>query len=90
MIRLREADRDSLTWQNVSEQRVGGAVELRNRDDVGAQPSDVEHRIIERGLSRTDAQGFQASLERSDASFQHCRGGVTNTAVTISFGFEIE
>ncbi len=33
-IRFREADRDSLAWQNVSEQCVGGAVELRNRDDV--------------------------------------------------------
>src|SRR5260370_41533922 len=36
LIRLREANGDSLIWKNVSEQRVGGAIELRNRDDVTA------------------------------------------------------
>ena len=58
VIRLPETDGDSLAWQHVSEQGVGGAVELRNRDDVGAQSGDVEHRIIERRLPGSDAQGL--------------------------------
>ena len=36
LIRLRKADIDPLTWQNVSEQCVRGAVKLRSRNDVAA------------------------------------------------------
>ena len=58
-IGLREADSHSLTWQKISEQRVRGPVELRNRDDVSAQLRHVERGIVSRGLPRADAQGLQ-------------------------------
>ena len=37
--------------QHVREQRVGGAVELRDGDDIGAELGDVEHGVVQRRLS---------------------------------------
>ena len=46
-----EADRDALARQDMREQRVRRAVELRHRDDVAAQVGEVDDRVIERRLT---------------------------------------
>src|SRR5437763_12726587 len=46
--------------------------------------------IIMRTIPRTVAQGLTPSLERGHAPFKHCSGGVADSAVTISLGFEIK
>jgi hypothetical protein len=81
---------DALARKHMGEQRVGGAVELRYRDDVAAEIGDVEQRIIERGLSGRDAQGLDPALQRRDAALQHVRGGIADAAVAIALGLEIE
>ena len=72
------------------EQGVGGAVELRHRNDVAPHLGDVEHRVIERRLPRTHAQRVHSAFERGDAPLQHRRGRVADTAVSKSLDFEIE
>src|SRR5262249_4190721 len=67
LIRLRKADVDSLTPQNVGEQCVRSSGKLRTRNDVAAELRDVERRVIERRLACADAQRLEPSLERGDA-----------------------
>jgi hypothetical protein len=50
-----KADLDALARENVSEQRVRGAVELRDGNDVAAHLGEVEHRIIQRRLTGAHA-----------------------------------
>src|SRR6266478_4026627 len=47
LIRVSEADGDSLIRQDMSEQRVGSAIELRNRDDIASQLGNAERCIID-------------------------------------------
>ena len=89
-IRRGEADCDALTRQHVCEQGVRGAVELWHRHDIAAELGDVERRIVERRLSGTHAERFQAALERGDAALQDRRGGVRDAAVAESLDLEIE
>ena len=72
------------------EEGVGRAVELRDRDDVGAHPGQVERRIVDRRLARADAQGLDAALERRDPALQHVGGGVADARVAIALRLQIE
>src|SRR5271170_7066983 len=90
MIRLPKPNIYSVAGQQMSEETVRGSVELRNRDNVGAQLGDVEDSIINGGLPTANAQGLESSLKRSDAPFQHCSRRVRNPRVTKSFSLEIE
>ncbi len=74
----------------MAEQRVGGAVELRHRDDVAAELRDVERGVVQRGLASADAQRLDAALERGDPALQHRGRGIADPAVAESFDLEIE
>ena len=52
----REARLDAVAAQRVGEQRVGGAVELRRRDDVAAAVGEREEGVGERRLAGGDAR----------------------------------
>src|SRR5205809_663450 len=45
---------------------------------------------MDSSLPCAHAQSFHSSLERSNATLQHCSGGVTDAAVAKSLDFEIE
>ena len=81
---------DALARQEVREQRVRRAVELRHRHDVAAHVGDVEDRVVERRLAGADAQRLDAAFERGDAPLQHGGGRIADAAVAIAFDFEIE
>ena len=51
---------------------------------------DIEHGVIQRGLSRAHAQSLDAALQFGDAAFQHGSGRVADAAVAIARDFEIE
>ena len=89
-VRLGEADVDALPAEDMGEQRVRGAVELRHRDDVAAELGDVEHRVVERRLAGADAQRLDAAFERGDAALQHRVGRIADAAVAKAFDLEIE
>ena len=69
---------------------MGGAIELRTRDDVATQFGDIERCVIDRRLPRAHAQGLQSSFQRRDAPLQHGSGRIADAAVAISLGFQIE
>ena len=77
----------ALARQHMGEQRVRRAVELRHRDDVAAQSSEVEDRIVQRGLAGADAQRLDAAFERGDAPLEHGDGRIADAAVAIAVGF---
>ena len=52
-VRIDEAHLDAVLRQRVREQVVGAAVERRDRDDVLARARDVQHRVGDRCLART-------------------------------------
>ena len=85
-----KADIDALARQNMAEQRIRGAVELRYRDDIAAQFGEIEHRIVQRRLPRTHAQRFQPALELGDAAFEHRGGRIADAAVAKTWNLEVE
>ena len=84
LIGFGEAHVDALARQNVREQRVGGAVELRHRNDVAAHLGEIEHRVIERRLAGAHAQRVEAAFERGDAALQHGGGRIADAAIADS------
>ncbi len=90
LIGLREAHLDPLARQQVGEQRVGGAVELRHRDDIAAHAGDIEHRIVQRRLPGGYAQRFDAAFERGDATFQDLGGRIADARIAVAFDLEVE
>ena len=90
LIGFGEPHRNALARENVREQRVGGAVKLRHRNDVAAHLGEIEHRIVERGLPACDAQGIEAAFKRGDAAFEHFRRWIADAAIAVAGRFEIE
>jgi hypothetical protein len=74
----------------VRKQRIGRAIELRHRHDVGAHVGEVEDRIVESGLAGTRAQRFDTAFELGDAPLQHRRGRIADAAIAVAFDFKIE
>ena len=89
-VALGEAADDALPRQDVGEQRVRGAVELRHGDDVAAVIGDIDESEMQRGLPGRDRERADATLELGDALFQHGAGRIGDTAVAKTFGLEIE
>ena len=87
---LGEAHGDALARQNVGEQRIGRAVKLRHRNDVGAHRGEIEHRVVQRRLAGADAQRVDAAFEQGNAPFEHRDRRIADPAVAIALGFEIE
>ena len=90
LVGLGESHLDALARQQVGEQRIGGAVELRHRDDIAAHAGDIEHRIVQRRLPGGHAQRIDAAFERGDAAFQHLGGRIADPRIAIAFDLEVE
>ena len=87
--RTRQSDLDALARQNVREQRVGRAVELRHRDDVAADLGEIEHRIVQRRLTGADAQRGDAAFKRGHAPLEHGGGRIADPGVAIALDFRL-
>ena len=85
-----KAHGDALARQNVAEQRVGRAVKLRHRNDIGAHRGEIEHRIIQRRLTGARAQRVDAAFQQGDAAFQHGDRRIADAAVAMAFDFKVE
>ena len=90
LVGLRKPHGDALTRQDVPEQRVGRAVKLRHRDDIGAHRGEIEHGIVQCRLAGADAQRVDAAFEQRNAAFEHRHRRVADAAVAMAFDFEIE
>ena len=87
---LGKAHRHALPRQNMREQRVRRAVELRRRDDVAAHAGEVEHRVVHRGLAGGHAYRLQSAFERRHAPLQHGSGGIADARVAVALDFQVE
>ncbi len=90
MIAFGEADLDPEAREQMGEQGVGGAVELRNGDDVVAKLGEVKHRIMQGGLPGADAERLQPAFERGNAAIEHVGRRIADAAVAIALAFQIE
>ncbi len=72
------------------EQRVSGAVELREGDDVVAHFGDIDERIVNGGHAGADAEGFDAAFESGYAFFEDGVGGIADAGVDVALHVEIE
>ncbi|MHC2838558.1 hypothetical protein ACVINU_001492 [Bradyrhizobium diazoefficiens] len=86
------AKRPVMPWrgQNVREQRVRGAVELRHGHDVAAVIGDVDEGEMQRRLAGRDRKRADAAFELADTLLQHRAGRIGDAAVTETLGLEIE
>src|ERR1700733_6359848 len=89
-IALGKSDTDSLAWQKMSEEGVGGAVELRRGDHIASQLSYILHRVSHCCLAAGNAKSIPATLERGDAPLQNRGGGVADAGVAKAFGLKVE
>ena len=71
-------------------ERVSGAVELGQRNDVVAHLGDVDQRVVDCRHSRTNAQRFNPSLERGDALLENPISRISDSGVNIALNFEVE
>ncbi|MGY4328888.1 hypothetical protein ACVWWG_003305 [Bradyrhizobium sp. LB7.2] len=90
LVALGKAAGDALPRQDVREQRMRGAVELRHGNDVAAVIGDVDEGEMQRRLPGRDRKRADAALKLGDTLFQHRAGRIGDAAVAIAFGLEIE
>src|SRR5271166_1695009 len=81
---------DTALRENMRQQGVSCAVELRQRNDVVALLGDVDERVFDGGHSRTDAERLHSTFERGDALLQNRVRRVANAGIDVAFDFEIE
>src|SRR5208337_147006 len=67
---------DTALRENMRQQSVSCAVELRQRNDVVALLGDVDERVFDGGQSRTDAERLHSTFERGDALLQNRVGRI--------------
>ena len=89
-IACRKTNGNAHPRQNVREERMRGAVELGNGDDVASQFCGVQNSVVHGRLPAAHAHGFKAAFKRGDAPFKHGCGWILNTRVAKTLGFEIE
>ena len=90
LIVLGKANLDPEFRQNVREQRVRRAVELRDGDQVRAGLHEIEHGKVQRRLSRAHAERVQPALELGHAPFEDVRRGVAYPRIAVARYLEIE
>ena len=81
---------DTLARQDMSKQRMRGAVELGYGDEVSAHLGDVGDRIVDRRLPGRDAQGREPALERCNAALEHRIGRIVDPRVPEPIDLQIE
>ena len=90
LVRGGEARRHAHARQDVGEERVCRAIELRHRHDVAAGIGDAEHRVMERRLARSEAERAGAAMQRRQPPLEHGGRRVADAAIAEALGFEIE
>ena len=90
LITRRESPADSALRQNVLDECVARAVELRRSNNVCAGLGDIHQRIFDRGHSRTDAECFNAAFKRRNALLEHRVGRIADARVDVSDDFVIK
>ena len=71
-------------------ERVSGAVELGNADDVVSLANKIGDGDVDRGSAGTDAQCLVALFEHRDPLFQDGGRGIAEAAVDVARNLEIE
>ena len=89
-VRLRETHLHSHPRQDVREEGVSRAVQLRHRHDVAPHFGGVQRRVIQRRLPRTHAEAAHSAFEFRDALLENVGGRVADPGVTVSRHFEVE
>ena len=84
LIRIDEADLDAVLRQRMGEQVVRTAVQRRDADDVVASLRDVHHGVRDRGLTRGDRAGRNATFEGGDALLHDVPGRVHDARVDVA------
>ena len=79
-----EPRRDSLPRQDMREQRVRGAVELRHGDDVTAVIGERRDRVSQRGLPRRGRKRADGAVHCGDATLQHLDRRIGDAAVAVA------
>ena len=90
LVAFGETGGNALARQDMAEQGVRGAVELRHRDDVAAGVGKVNESKMQRRLAAGDRERADAAFELANALFQNRGGRVRNPAVAKAFRLEIE
>ena len=90
IIGLGKSNTNSKLRQYVSKKGMGGAVKLRNGNDIPAILGEVQHRVVQRGLTRAHAKRFQSSFQGGDATLEYCISRIADAAIAVSFDLEIE
>ena len=85
-----EPRRDSLVGQQIGQQRVGRAIELRHGNNIPARLRQVRDCIMQCGLAGTHAHCSMARLEGGNSAFEDRIGGIADAAVAMAFDLEIE
>ena len=90
LVAFRKADGDPLSRQDMGEQGMGGAIELRHGDDVAAVIGEVDDRIVKRGLAGADGERGKPALHQRHAPLEHLRRRIADPAVAVAFDLKIE
>ena len=90
MIALGKSNADPELRQDVREQRMRRAIELRDGNDVLAVARYVQHRVVQSGLPAADCERADAPFERSDAPFEYVASRIADSAVAIALDLEVE
>jgi hypothetical protein len=85
-----KAGGDALARQDVAEQRMRGAVQLRHRNDIAADVGEIDDGKMQCRLAARDRQRADAAFELGDALFEDRGRRVGDPAVTIAFGFQVK
>ena len=89
-VAIGEADLNAQLGQHVAEERPGAAVELGHGDDVVARFGQVEDRVGDRRLARSQRQRSDAAFHRRHPLLQHIVGRVHDAGVDIAGHRQVE
>ena len=84
LVTLGEARIDLHAGQQVVEQGVGGAIELRHGDEVAVGLAQVEDRIHHRRLAGGHRQGTDTTFEHGHAPVEDIDRGIAQPRVTVT------
>ena len=85
-----EAALYALARQDILQERMRRAVELRHGDDVAAVVGDIGESVVQGRLACGDGERADAALEFGDAPFQNVRRRIADPAVAEALGLQIE
>ena len=85
-----KAHLDTLPRQDMSEERVGGPVELWRGDDIVVHGGEVQDRVVDRRGARAQDHRSSPAFQCREAPFQHVVRRVVEPVVVEAGNLEIE